>query len=59
MYACIRETGRGFFEVVCALITPARESHDPPPPATQENRSPIARTPAQSGSLAALPWRTL
>jgi hypothetical protein len=32
MYACVPETGRGFFEGVCALATLALESSGPPPP---------------------------
>jgi hypothetical protein len=30
MYACISETGRGFFAEVCALSDQARNSSDPP-----------------------------
>jgi hypothetical protein len=32
MYACIRRTGRGFFEEVCALNDQACISSDPSPP---------------------------
>jgi hypothetical protein len=32
MYAFIRETGRRFFEVVCAPSTMTAHLHDPPPP---------------------------
>ena len=32
MYACILETGRGFFEGVCVLSDQTRISPDPPPP---------------------------
>jgi hypothetical protein len=31
MYACNLETGRGFFEGVCAPGTPTAHLHDPPP----------------------------
>jgi hypothetical protein len=31
MYAFIRETGRRFFEVVCAPSTMTAHLHDPPP----------------------------
>ena len=31
MYACILETGRGFFEVVCAPGNATAYSRDPPP----------------------------
>src|SRR5215208_434752 len=58
MYACIYETAGGFFERVCAPNDAPAHSYDPPPP-TQENRSPIARAPARSGLLAALPWTAI
>jgi hypothetical protein len=32
MYACIRETGRGFFEGVCAPSDATAIFRDPPPP---------------------------
>jgi hypothetical protein len=32
MYACIRETGRGFFEEVCAPSNASANFCDPPPP---------------------------
>jgi hypothetical protein len=54
MYACTHETGSGFFDGVCTLSNQAAIFRDPPPPPTQENRSPIGRAPARSGSLAAL-----
>jgi hypothetical protein len=40
------EFAAGFFAGLCAIAASALESSDLPPPATQENRSPIARAPA-------------
>ena len=59
MYAYIHETGRGFFEGVCAFSNATAHSCDPPPPATHENRSPIAKAPTRCGSHTALPWMAL
>ena len=59
MYACILETGVRFFEGVCTPSNATAHPYDPPPPATQEKRSPIARAPAQRGSRAALTWAAL
>jgi hypothetical protein len=59
MYACIPEICGRFFEGVCAPNDATAHSYDPPPLATQRNRSPMARAPARSGSRAALPWRAL
>jgi hypothetical protein len=58
MYACVRRTGRGFFEGVCPPSNATADFRDPPYPATRKNRSPIARTPARRESLAALPTST-
>jgi hypothetical protein len=59
MYACILENGRGFIEGMCTLRYTTANFHDPPPPATQKNRSPGNGTPARSESRVALPWTTL
>ena len=59
MYACICETGRGFFAGVCTPSNATVIFRDPPHPAAGKNRSPIARTPARRGSQVALPWTTL
>jgi hypothetical protein len=40
MYACIRETGRGFFEVVCASSNATANFHDPPPPRNTKEPEP-------------------
>jgi len=36
MYACILETGRGFFEGVCAPSNRTARFHDPPLPSLRE-----------------------
>src|SRR5215208_1221357 len=59
MYACIYEIRGGFFSVVCAPNDATDHSYDPPPSATQRNRSPTGRTPARRGSHATLPWTAL
>src|SRR5215204_236097 len=59
MYACVHETGRGFFGRVCALGDQARISSDPPPPRNRKAPEPFARAPARRGVLAALPWTAL
>jgi len=59
MYACIPGTGVGIFKGVCRPSNATAHSYDPPPPATQENWSPIARAPARSGSRSVLPWAAL
>jgi hypothetical protein len=50
MYACIRGTGRGFFEGVCTPSNATAHSCDPPYPVTGKNRSPGNGTPARSRS---------
>src|SRR5215204_2940702 len=42
MYACIRETGCGFSEGMCAPSDAPTYSRDPLPPMTETNRNPIA-----------------
>ena len=59
MYACHPETGRGFFEGVCAPSNATANFCDPPHSAIQENRSPNTGAPARSGSFAALLWTAL
>src|ERR671920_1588788 len=60
MYARIRGIGRGFFARGCMPSDATVHSYDPPPPATQTIRSPIAKAPDRSsGSHAALPWTAL
>src|SRR5215218_6592868 len=54
MYACLYEIRGGFFSMVCTPSDATAHSYDPPLPSTQENLSPIARTPARCGSQAAL-----
>jgi hypothetical protein len=56
MYACISETGRGFFEGVCTPSNATAHSYDPPHHATQEDRSPANGTPVRSRLRTALPW---
>src|SRR5215216_689374 len=50
MYACINETGGGFFEGVCAPSNATANSYDPPHPSARKNRSPANGTPARRGS---------
>ena len=59
MYACIYEIRGGFFSGVCTPNDATAHSYDPPPSATQRNRSPTGRTPARRGSHATLPWTAL
>jgi hypothetical protein len=59
MYACMPEIERGLFEGVCAPSNATATFRDPPHSPSQENRSPIARTPARRGSRAALPSAVL
>jgi hypothetical protein len=40
MYACIRETGRGFFEGVCPPSNATANFHDPPPPLSAKEPEP-------------------
>src|SRR5215216_5240657 len=59
MYACIPKIGGAFFEGVCTPSNATAHSYDPPPPSTQEKRSPVARAPARSGSRASLTWAAI
>ena len=40
MYACIVETGGGFFAVVCAPSNATANSYDPPPPRSAKEPEP-------------------
>jgi hypothetical protein len=61
MYACILETGRGFFEWVCTPSSTTANLHDPPPPRNAKEPEPhgqgsgpkrITRRPTVNGDLA-------
>jgi len=41
MYACISETGSGFFEGVCAPSNATANSRDPPPPRNTKTGAPL------------------
>jgi hypothetical protein len=47
MYACILETGCGFFEGVCAPRNATAHFRDPPPPPTHGSRMVCSSAPPQ------------
>jgi hypothetical protein len=55
MYACIRETRRGFFEGVCTLRDQARISSDPLPSPNANEPEPHYQDSGRRRSRAVLP----
>jgi hypothetical protein len=59
MYACVSESGGGFFEGVYAPSNATAYFYDLPPPSNRRNRSRGNEAPARSGSISELAWAAL